>query len=246
VLLLIRQCKTESHTTEVEIQQPMDYFLWHWVSQILPHFHSGNKFLWPGKGLKEQNNSLTCRMFKIVVQSIFPWKDVTSYAIRTFHGTNSKNSKWAQAVFTSAQIQRRHYNITNEVQEFNQVIKEVNEESGFAAAMLQGLKEGASTDSTIVIDSTNLFAPETVTVVSVNKYRYEKNGQLSFLCSVSTLNSTTNLPEISEKIIFDRDLIRSMDLVNKFWVTVRTPERLPWEESPPKSQKRKQTETEDD
>jgi hypothetical protein len=240
VLLSVIQCKTDTHTPEILIQPPMDYFLWHWVTKILPLFHPGNPFLWPGKKLCEQNTSITCKMFKIVINSVFPWKDVTSYAVRTYQGSTSKNPKWAPAVFTSEAIQRRHYNITNEVEEFFTVVAEVNQEGGFADAMLKGLQEGInSVDTSQVIISTNLFETSDIKVVSINKYRYEQNGQLAFLCSVMTKNPATNEEEISEKIFIDRDLISSILLVNKFWETLRTPDSLPWEEDNKITSKRK-------
>jgi hypothetical protein len=86
----------------------------------------------------------------------------------------------------------------------------------------------------VVIISTNLFETSNIKVVSINKYRYEKNGQLAFLCTVMTKNPVTNEEETSEKIFIDRDLISSIHLVNKFWETLRTPESLPWEEAPAK------------
>ena len=240
VLLSVVQCKTESHTSEVVIQPPMDYFLWFWVSKILPHWYPGNPFLWPGRRLAEQNTSITCKMFKIVVNSVFPWKDVTSYAVRTYQGSTTKNPLWPPAMFTSEAIQRRHYNITNEVDEYFAVVSEVNQEGGFADAMLQGLQDGISSiDTSIVIPTTNLFESNTSKVISVNKYRYEKNGQLSFLCSVSTINPETNVEEITDKIFIDRDLISCIQLVNKFWMTLRVPEFLPWQEASKKATKRK-------
>jgi hypothetical protein len=248
VYLSIPTSKTGFHTPELHIQQPMDLFLWHWVSAILPHHYPDNQSLWTQNthkaGSKEEMDTNSIKdMFRIVLKSIFPWKTITNYTVRTFHGSHSNNPEWAAAVFTSIPIQEVHYDITNKVEKFYKVVEEINEKSGFLNAMKTGMQsttEKNNNNNNNQPSRLSQYLAQKAIVEKVTEiihYRYEYSGVMNFLCTVELFDQATNTVTKKEKIIIDRDLIKYHDLVNQYWAKITPPTKFPWEK-PAKTKKR--------
>jgi hypothetical protein len=267
VYLSVLTSKTGAHTPEIIIQDPMDFFLWHWVSAILNYHYPNNPSLWPQEtspnGKKEQNikemdTNLIKDMFRVVLKSIFPWKTITNYAVRTYQGSHSENTEWAASVFTSIPIQEIHYDITNKVEQFYKVVEEVNEQSGFLGAINKGIQDAKektpsnNNNNNNDINNNNTTTQKKSrlenyinsnipieTIKEIHQYRYEKSGIISFLCTVEIRQKNSNQMSIAKKIIIDRDLIHHQDLVTEFWKKITPSITLPWEETQPKTEKKR-------
>jgi hypothetical protein len=266
IFLTVSHSKTGAHTPEIIIQDPMDFFLWHWVSAITTYHYPNNHFLWPqetslkGKkedNIKEMDTNTIKDMFRIVLKSIYPWKTITNYTVRTYHGSHAKNQDWAPAVFTSLPIQNKHYDITNKVDQFYQVVQEVNQDSGFLQAINTGMEIAKQNNSNTNNNNNNnsnnnnntgkitrlqQYISETnkETLKEIHQYRFEKSGVMSFLCTVEVEQKDSTEKKLIKKIIIDRDLIKQIDMVTEFWKKITSPTKLPWElEDSQKGTKRK-------
>jgi hypothetical protein len=206
---------------------------------IIPEFFPHANSMWNSFSSKGTlNSSYLYSMFSEVVRSIFPAAQVTNYGFRTFQGSHTQNKHWEKAVFTSTEMKKKFYNISNKSQENLEIIEEINQENGFISSFEDGINSVLTNDNSFQNNNENnndnnknssISFLDVNQILSIIEHQYWQDGTYKFLCLMKNNE---------EKTFLARDLIGRSDLLNFYWTKIRGNNFTPaWEKS--RSNKRK-------